>query len=71
MGISTHLPHVLYSRVPNITPKIIANTNERIASPPRMKMQRSTRRVVADVITVRPRVELIDELMVVAKSCLG
>lgn len=29
-----------------------------------MKMHRSTRRVEPEVITVRPRVELMDELMV-------
>ena len=46
--------------VPVITPKSIAKMNERMESPPRMKMQRSTSKVDAEVITVRPRVELSD-----------
>ena len=54
-----------------MTPNIIANTNERMESPPRMKMQRSTRSVEHEVITVRPRVELMDELMVSKNDCLG
>lgn len=61
----------IVASVPITTPNIMANVNERIASPPRMKIHRSTNRVDAEVITVRPRVELSEELMVVKKSCLG
>ena len=55
----------IVASVPVITPKSIAKMNERIESAPRMKMQRSTSRVEAEVITVRPRVELSDLLIVV------
>ena len=48
--------------VPNITPRIIANANERMLSPPRKKMQRSTMSVVSEVITVRVSVLLNDSL---------
>lgn len=61
----------MVARVPMITPKSIAKVKERIASPPRMKMHRSTSRVDAEVMIVRPRVELMDWLTVVKKSCLG
>lgn len=39
-----------------MTPRIIAKANERMLSPPRKKMQRSTKRVVADVMMVRVNV---------------
>ena len=61
----------MVASVPMITPKSIANVKLRMASPPRMKMQRSTSKVEADVMMVRLRVVLIDWLMVVKKSCLG
>lgn len=54
-----------------ITPKSIANVKLRIASPPRMKMQRSTNSVEADVMIVRLRVVLMERFKVVKKSCLG
>ena len=54
-----------------MTPKSMANVKLRIASPPRMKMQRSTRMVEQDVIMVRLSVVLIEPLMVVKKFCLG
>ncbi len=61
----------MVASVPMITPKSIAKVNERIASPPRMKMQRSTRMVEHEVMIVRPRVVLIESLIVLKKSCLG
>ena len=57
--------------VPVITPNSIAKMNERIESPPRMKMHSSTSNVDADVIIVRVNVELSDLLTVVKKSCFG
>ena len=58
-------------RVPMMTPRIMAKTKLRMVSPPRMKMQMSTSSVDTEVMMVRPRVELIDLLMVTPKSCLG
>ncbi len=55
----------IVASVPMITPKIIANTNERIASPPSTKIQSNTRSVEHEVMTVRPSVELIEVLIVV------
>ena len=51
-------------RVPKNTPRIIANEKLRMLSPPRMKIQSSTMSVDTDVLTVRARVWLIDELNV-------
>ena len=48
--------------VPNTTPSIMAKANERTLSPPRKKMQSSTRRVVMEVINVRVNVLLSDSL---------
>ena len=39
--------------VPKITPRIMANENERMLSPPRMKIASSTIRVVTEVLMVR------------------
>ena len=61
----------MVARVPTTTPKSMAKMKERMESPPRMKMQSSTRKVDAEVITVRPRVELSDLLISEPKSCLG
>lgn len=49
-------------RVPNTTPKIIANEKLRILSPPRMKIQRSTIKVLSEVFIVRDKVVLSDSL---------
>jgi hypothetical protein len=57
--------------VPIITPNNIAKMNERIESPPRIKITSNTNRVEHDVMIVRPNVELSDLLTVVKKSCLG
>lgn len=61
----------IVASVPMITPRIIANTKLRIESPPRMKITTNTNKVDNEVMIVRPRVELIDLLMVVKKSCFG
>ena len=61
----------MVAKVPTITPRIIAKMKLRMESPPRMKITNRTNRVEQEVMIVRPRVELIDLLMVVKKSCLG
>ena len=48
--------------VPKITPKIIANENERIESPPRMKIQSNTISVVTEVLMVRASVWFSESL---------
>ena len=48
--------------VPKMTPRIIAKAKERMLSPPRKKMQRSTKRVVSDVMMVRHKVLFKDSL---------
>ena len=54
--------------VPNTTPRIIANENERIESPPRKKIQSNTINVDTEVLTVRAKVWLIDVLNAVCIS---
>ena len=49
-------------QVPKMTPRIIANEKLRMLSPPRMKMQRSTMRVVTEVLMVRARVWFSESL---------
>ena len=58
-------------RVPNTTPSIMANENERIESPPRMKIQSSTISVVTDVLMVRARVWFSESLNSCWRSRLG
>ena len=58
-------------RVPNTTPSIIANENERMESPPRKKIQSNTINVDTEVLTVRARVWLIEVLKVVCVSHFG
>ena len=45
-----------------MTPSIMAKANERMLSPPKMKMHNNTRKVVAEVITVRVSVLFNDML---------
>ena len=47
--------------VPIITPKIIANENPLSISPPNIKIEKSARRVVTEVIIVLDKVSLIDK----------
>ena len=49
-------------RVPKTTPRIMANENERIESPPRMKMASSTMSVVTEVLIVRASVWFSESL---------
>lgn len=48
--------------VPKITPSIIAKEKLRMESPPNIKMQSNTNRVLNEVFTVRDRVVFNDEL---------
>ena len=57
--------------VPNTTPRIIANENERMLSPPKMNIVSNTRSVEDEVLMVRASVWLIDTLKVVWKSHFG
>ena len=54
--------------VPKMTPRIMANENDRMLSPPNRKMQMSTKRVVKEVINVRQSVLLSDSLKRVKTS---
>ena len=67
----TFFPKKIEESVPKITPRIIANENERMLSPPRMKMLRSTMSVVTEVTNVRVRVLLNDSLKRRAVARLG
>ena len=49
-------------RVPKITPRIMANENERMLSPPRMKIANSTIKVVTEVLMVRASVWFSESL---------
>ena len=49
-------------RVPNTTPRIIANEKLRIESPPRMKIHSSTINVVTEVLMVRASVWFSESL---------
>ena len=51
--------------VPKTTPRIIANENERIELPPRMKIQSSTINVEIEVFNVRARVWFSESLKMV------
>ena len=58
-------------QVPKITPSIIAKENERMLSPPKMKIQSNTMSVDTDVLIVRARVEFNDMLKSNCLSRLG
>ena len=57
--------------VPMTTPRIMAKENERMASPPKKKMQRSTKSVVNEVMIVRVSVLLIESLNSFSVSRVG
>ena len=57
--------------VPKITPRIIANEKLRMLSPPRIKIQSNTSKVLIDVLIVRARVVFNESLKRRALSCLG
>ena len=58
-------------RVPNTTPRIIANEKLRMLSPPRMKIQSNTTNVLNDVFNVRARVVFKELLNNSSLSCFG